>query len=75
MTWEEEAQRAGIPTDRIGLVKRNIELKTKLESAIKTIKSMGNSVHETFHHQKSWDNCDEASCDAIKKLMRFCSAD
>lgn len=69
MTWEEEARELGIPTDRMQLVKRNLELKAKLESRGKAILTWATSWHESFGHDGAFYDCQRNSCLGTREVL------
>lgn len=70
-TFETVAAELGVPADRIGLVKRNLELKQKLESACSVILSTGETFHEAFSHQGAFETCQAPTCSGSRELSKL----
>jgi hypothetical protein len=72
-SWEASARRMGIPADRAGLVKRNIELKTKLDAAVRGLTSIAEAMHLAYDHGGEFVNCDKPVCASQRDFItEFC---
>lgn len=67
--FERACRSAGIPTDRVELVKRNIELKTKLNSALRSISDIRDSLHQAYEHSGNASDCTRATCVGISRVL------
>lgn len=69
ITFEEACKHLNIPADRVGLVKRNVELRTKLVEALTTIETMQRSIHEVFKHDGDFAVCDKGTCESGRMVL------
>lgn len=61
--------RLGLPADRMALVQRNVELKVKLESAVRGIIGISEGLHDGFSHPQPFATCDKQTCAASRELV------
>jgi hypothetical protein len=72
-SWEESARRMGIPADRANLVKRNLELKFKLESAVRGLTSIAEAMHLAYNHGGEFVKCEKPVCTSQRDFINeFC---
>jgi len=71
MTFEQIAHELGTPTDRIGLVKRNIELKGKVIVRGKALSVCAEEWHLLLKHDGDFSICTRESCIGIHKIMKL----
>jgi hypothetical protein len=72
-SWEVSARRMGIPADRAGLVKRNLELKLKLEAANRGLNSIAEALHSAYDHSDEFATCQRPACAAQREFIsEFC---
>lgn len=69
--WEEAARQLGIPADRMGLVKRNQELKEKLNVAVKLLETIRAAQHEGYRHDGEAGQCKMQTCAGIGNVLNL----
>lgn len=68
--WHIVARQLGIPADRAGLVKRNIELKKRLDSAIQSLTIIAETQHDVYHEGTGpFFDCQQPLCVEQRKLI------
>ena len=70
MTWEEAARQLNVPADRMLLVKRNLELKDKLEARGRAIRMWMEAWHEIFKHEGTYADCRHDSCIGSRDILQ-----
>ena len=73
--FENAARELGIPADRIGLVKRNLELKHKLAERGKALLSIAESVHMAHQHEAAFDACEKDTCTGVRLIVKMTEAE
>ena len=63
-----------IPKDRIALVKRNVELKMKLDERGKIITEIQLAIHQAHEHMEPFDTCLRTTCESVRKLLELTKA-
>lgn len=69
--FEEICRSLGIPADRIGLVQRNLELKTKLVQRGNAMKTLAETMHIAFQHLGEPATCQDKLCAGIHEMIRL----
>lgn len=61
-SFEDACRQLGIPSDRAGLVKRNVELRGKLKLALAALQAFQEAQHLGFKHLDALDVCSHPIC-------------
>ena len=69
--FEEACLLLGIPQDRIGLVKRNQELKVKLDQRGEALLAVGKCIHDAHEHGGLYESCSRDNCAGIRELFEM----
>lgn len=75
MTFEEACLHIGCPSDRVALVKRNVELKAKLRSALNALDAFGEAWHLGKRHEGDYRNCTTELCEKMREVVRKIETD
>lgn len=67
--FEEACKRLNVPTDRINLVKRNLQLKGLLIAATTGLEDMYKVFHNITHGAVPYDDCNSESCKGGRELI------
>lgn len=71
MNFQEAAQQLGIPTDRIELVRRNVELKHKLSELAKAFLIVQEGYHIGAQHPDPYATCSKTACEGVRKIVKI----
>jgi len=69
MNFAQACRELGIPEDRAGLVRRNIELKGKLNAALTAITAFQEAWHVGRQHVTTADTCPDRTCAQMLKIV------
>jgi hypothetical protein len=67
--FEDAMRAAGVPTDRIALTKRNVELKGQLVLAVGFIRATAEVFHRHFQHDGTLDTCPSKICTHTREVL------
>lgn len=68
--FEEACKKLGVPTDRINLVKRNLQLKGLLIAVINGLEDMYEVFHNLTHGEAiSYNDCENNACKSGRELI------
>lgn len=70
MNFETACRELGIPSDRVGLVKRNVELKGKLNAALSALMVFQEAHHDAYKHTDARESCTRNVCAGMLKIVR-----
>jgi len=69
MNFETACRELGIPSDRVGLVKRNVELKSKLDVALRALTTFQEAHHDAYKHPDQRESCTHKVCAGMLKIV------
>jgi hypothetical protein len=75
VTFDQAARQLGIPKDRVGLVKRNIELKTKLRDLGQAFLTIHEGYHEAGQHEGPYASCSHKMCAGVWEIFNATKAE
>lgn len=73
--FEKALKDIGIPSDRMELVKRNIQLKSSIKQLIKAFEIIADGWHFAFEHEGTFKDCSKDNCAGIRKIIEISNPD
>jgi hypothetical protein len=67
---EKVCKEIGIPSGRIGLVKRNVELKALLAIRGQALTGWGQAWHAGMAHSGAYEECSQPACFGTREILR-----